>query len=54
MFSISEFRVFAFEDVPLDEDIFLMDERLMSEYEPACINMFNGLGYPDVGCRARR
>jgi hypothetical protein len=31
MFSSSEFRVFAFEDVPLDEDIFLMDEQWMSD-----------------------
>jgi hypothetical protein len=49
MFSHSEFRVIAFEDLPLDEDIFLMDERWMSEYESACINMFNGLDYPNVG-----
>jgi hypothetical protein len=48
-FSHAEFQLHPFEDVPLNEDVFLMDERWMPEYEAAQIQNFNGGEYPSVG-----
>lgn len=44
-----EFRTRSFEDVPLNRDVFLMDERWLPEYEAARIEMFNGGDYRAVG-----
>jgi hypothetical protein len=44
-----EFRTYPFEDVPLNRDVFLIDERWIPEYEAARIDMFNGKGYRPVG-----
>jgi hypothetical protein len=48
-FSHREFRTFPFERVPLNRDIYLMDERWMAEYEHALVDMFNGKEYRVVG-----
>lgn len=48
-FSHHEFRTYAFEHVPLDQDIFLMDERWLAEYEAALVGMFNGEDYRNIG-----
>jgi hypothetical protein len=48
-FSHVEFRVHPFEDVPLNEDVFLMDERWMAEYEAARIQDFKSGEWSNVG-----
>jgi len=48
-FSHPEFQSYAFEDIPLDQDTFLMDERWLSDYEAAQIDMFNGRGDGNAG-----
>ncbi len=42
-------RKYAFAEVPLNEDIFLMDEKWIQEYDQALLTMFRGGLYPDVG-----
>jgi hypothetical protein len=49
MFDHPMFRTYQLKDVPLDEDVFLMDEQWMAEYESSMIKMFNGGDYPNVG-----
>jgi hypothetical protein len=48
-FSHLEFRTYAFESIPLERDVFLMDECWMAQYEAAWEDMFNGKDYPNVG-----
>jgi hypothetical protein len=40
-FSHPEFRTYSFENLPLNRDVFLMDEQWLREYEAARIEMFN-------------
>jgi len=57
VFSHHEFRTYPFERIPLDCDIFLMDERWMAEYEAALVDMFNDMDYRNIGyvsCAAAR
>ncbi len=48
-FSHQEFRQYSFEDVPLNRDVFLMDECWLVDYESALVDMFNGKEYRAVG-----
>ncbi|MCC8995894.1 MAG: hypothetical protein LM517_02275 [Nitrosomonas sp.] len=48
-----EFRKYAFESVPLDRDIYLMNESSVVEYEKALIDLFNGKEYRSVGYVSR-
>lgn len=48
-FSHYEFRKYEFESVPLNQDICLMDEKWMADYERALVDMFNGKDYDNVG-----
>jgi len=49
LFSHPFFHKYTFENIPLDEDVFLMDEKWMAEYEAAMVGMFIGGVYPVVG-----
>ena len=42
MFDHEKFDVYAYEDVPLDRDCYLMAEDYMQEYERAFLDFFNG------------
>jgi hypothetical protein len=48
-FQHPDFEVHAFENVPLDRDVFLMDEKWLRPYERAAIKMFDGGKYANVG-----
>lgn len=44
-----ELRVFRFEEVPLNRDIYLMGEKWMRRYESALLALLNGKNYKNVG-----
>lgn len=48
-FSHREFRTYEFESIPLNRDVFLMDERWLLDYEAALVDMFNGKDYRNIG-----
>jgi hypothetical protein len=48
-FSHSGFQHFPFEQVPLDRDVFLMDERWMPDWESAHLDLFAGKPFRSVG-----
>lgn len=48
-FSHHEFRTYSFENLPLNRDVYLMDESWLLEYEAALVDMFNGKDYQNVG-----
>lgn len=48
-FSHNNFQVFSITDVPLDRDVFLMDERWMVPWEKAYLALFRGKKYRNVG-----
>lgn len=43
------FRNYAFEHVPLDRDVYLMDEEWLDRYEASLVALFNGGTYDNVG-----
>lgn len=43
------FRIYAFEEVPLDRDVFLMDEQWLDQYEASLVALFNRGEYENVG-----
>lgn len=51
MFEHEDFDRYAFEDIPLNRDIYLMDEKWMPEYEASLLKVFagNGADYKSVG-----
>lgn len=49
MFDHDKFEHYSFEEIPLDCDLFLMDEKFMSEYEDMMLSCFNGAEYQNVG-----
>jgi hypothetical protein len=51
MFEHEHFDKYAFEDIPLNRDIYLMDEKWIPEYEASLLNVFagNGAEYRPVG-----
>lgn len=48
-FSHSQFESFEFECVPIDRDVFLMDECWLKEWEAARLELFTGSGDRNVG-----
>ena len=44
-----QFRVRSFEDVPVDREVYLADEKWIPEYEAARIELFNGAPFRNVG-----
>ena len=49
MFDHKLFITYPFEDVPLNRDVFLMDEQWLDQYETAMVALFNGSEYDNVG-----
>jgi hypothetical protein len=49
MFDHPLFEVRPFESVPLNCDLYLMDERWLAQYEESLVSMFNGNDYIAVG-----
>lgn len=49
MFEHEFFDVYSFENIPLDEDAYLMDEIYMAEYEKSLLECFSGGPYEAVG-----
>jgi hypothetical protein len=47
MFEHEAFDRYAFEDIPLNRDIYLMDEKWMPEYETSLLRVFAGKGGDD-------
>jgi hypothetical protein len=50
LFEHDNFDHYAFEDIPLNRDLFLMDEVYIKEYEDAMLALFRGDEYKNVGC----
>ena len=48
-FSHPQFQVFAIEGVPLDRDIFLMDEKWLRPWERSYLRFFDGKEFKNVG-----
>ena len=53
MFDHDQIDVHQFEDIPLDCDLYLMDEKWMQAYEKDLLNMFSGVEYEPAGYIAR-
>jgi hypothetical protein len=49
MFDHPNFRKYTFSDLPLNRDLYLMDEKWMPEYERSWVATFNGGNYTNVG-----
>src|ERR1022692_1101501 len=51
MFEHEHFDKYAFKDIPLNRDIYLMDEKWMHDYEASLLSVFagNGAEYKPVG-----
>jgi len=49
LFDHVDFDRYSFEKIPLDRDLYLMDEKWMAEYEQALLKLFNGGPYETVG-----
>jgi hypothetical protein len=49
MFDHPYFDKYSFEEVPLDRDIYLVDEKWVGEYEEEMTKVFNGAAYVAVG-----
>jgi hypothetical protein len=49
LFDHSHFDKYSFEKIPLDRDLYLMEEKWMAEYEQALLTLFNGGKYETVG-----
>jgi hypothetical protein len=43
------FRIYPFDEVPLDRDVFLMDEEWLPQYEASLVAIFNGAVHTPVG-----
>lgn len=48
-FSHPQFQVFPIENVPLDRDVFLMDEKWLRTWELSYLKFFNGENFENVG-----
>lgn len=48
-FSHTDFQHYQFERVPVDRDVYLMDERWMSDWESAYLDLFAGKPFRNVG-----
>ena len=49
MFEHEYFDVYSFENVPLNRDCYLMDERYVQEYEASMVDVFAEKGGDSVG-----
>lgn len=53
MFSHKDFRTIEFEEVPIDNEIYFVDECWMPEWEAAQVDLFEGREYKNVGYISR-
>jgi hypothetical protein len=60
MFEHEYFDKYSFEEIPLNRDIYLMDEKWIPEYEASLLNVFQGngadskpVGYISYACARR-
>ncbi|MCH9020836.1 MAG: hypothetical protein IIA73_10795, partial [Proteobacteria bacterium] len=49
MFDHPRFDKYSFEDIPLNRDLYLMDEMWLGAYEQSLVTMFEGGDYENVG-----
>lgn len=49
MFQHPKFDHYAFEEIPLNRDIYIMDESYLQEYEQSFLDLFEGKGLESVG-----
>jgi len=49
MFEHQNFKVHPYDNIPLNEDCIMMDEKYLKEYEEMMINLFNGSDYENIG-----
>ncbi len=49
MFEDKRFDKYQFHDIPLDRDIFMMDEKFIEQFEKSLLNLFDGGEYESVG-----
>ncbi len=49
MFTHSKFENYNFEQIPLNQDLYIMDEAYINDYESSFINFFNGDDFKIVG-----
>ena len=49
MFTHNKFENYNFEDIPLNQDLYIMDEVYINDYELSFINFFNGDDFETVG-----
>ena len=49
MFDHPRFDKYSFEEIPLNRDLYLMDEIWLDEYEKSLVTMFEGGDYESVG-----
>jgi hypothetical protein len=49
LFDHKDFDVCGYEEIPLDRDLFMMDEKYMVEYEQSLLDLFDGKEYKHVG-----
>ena len=49
MFTHTDFRSLPFESVPVNRDVYLMDQRWMQDYEASRLRLFSGGGDSQVG-----
>ena len=49
MFDHKQFDNYSFENIPLDQDLFVMDEAFLHEYESSMLRFFDGADYEHVG-----
>lgn len=49
MFKHELFDIYSFDEIPLDRDIYLVDEKYIAEYENSMLQFFEGAEYEFVG-----
>ena len=49
MFEHQNFKVHTYDNIPLNEDCFVMDEKYLKEYEEMMIALFNDGEYEPIG-----
>jgi hypothetical protein len=49
LFDHHQFEKYGFEEIPANEELFLMDEVWLEEYEKSLLNVFEGGSYENVG-----
>jgi len=48
-FEHQKFEHYCFDDIPLNQDLYIMDEAHIQEYEKSFLNFFNGADFKIIG-----